>query len=112
MHTGPRLRRVASGVFVLALFALLIVPIGSVARQPNAQTSAGTPKSKVAPVAARTHHASSQDTVSDRFHLDPVTPPDATVELLRPTPSLTDHGSQPSPDIQRTDPAVRGPPAL
>ncbi len=112
MHTGLRLRRVAYGVFVLALFGLLVVPVGSVARQSNAQLSAGTPKAKVVPAAARAHLPTSHDNTPDRLQLDPVTPPVASVQPSQPTPKLVDHSSQPSPEIQLSDPVVRGPPAL
>lgn len=112
MHTGLRLRRVASGVFILALFALLIVPVGSVARLPHAQTAASSPNAKVTTVAARTHHAISHDNTSDRFQLDPVTPLEATVEFTQVTPGPIDHPSRLSAEIVHSDPTVRGPPAL
>ncbi len=112
MHTGRRLRRVASGVFILALLALLIVPVGSMARPPHSTTTVGSPKVNVATVQARTHHAASHESSTDRFQLDPVTPPDATVEPTHATPSPVDQLLLPSPEIQLGDPTVRGPPAL
>lgn len=112
MHRALALRRVASGLFVVALVALLVVPVGSAARLPQTQAAAGSTHSKATASAARTHQASSHFNPSDRFQLDPVTPPDVADELTDLELGPIEDLSQPSAEGERTEPTVRGPPAL
>src|SRR5690349_7971830 len=101
------MRRVTPGLFVLALIALLVVPVGSAARPTHHPTSAGPTQSKTAITVARTHQAAAHVDVSDRFQLDPTTPPD---ELDAPeavtTPSI-DLSLESYAEGHGRDPAVR-----
>ncbi len=106
------MRRVAPGFFVLALIALLFVPVGSAARLAQHQTSAGPTQSKAAVSATRTHQVASHVDVSDRFQLDPVTPSDE-----QDTPQASEPAAIDLPLEQRAEghdgvPAARGPPVL
>ena len=111
MHTGLTLRRVASGVFFVALIALLVVPVGSVAHLPQTTAAVGGTASKAAPAAARTHHTAAKFSAPDRLQLDPATPPDLTAEAAAVTSPAIDHRARTSAPVEGDDPTARGPPA-
>lgn len=111
MHPGLTLRRVASGLFFIALMALLVVPVGSVANLPHTGAAVGSAATKVAPPAARTSHAPTKFSATDRLQLDPTTPPDITDEPAPAGPVRIDHRAWTSAPIEGDDPTARGPPA-
>ncbi|WP_344766935.1 hypothetical protein, partial [Aeromicrobium panaciterrae] len=102
----------APGLFVLALIALLVVPVGSAARLTQHQTSAGPTQSKVAVPATRSHQAASHIDVSDRFQLDPATLTDQVDVPHIGAASTIASPAQPFGDAHRGDALARGPPAL
>lgn len=111
MRLARGMRRVAPGLFVLALIALLVVPVGSAARLTHHQASAGPAQSKVAVSATRSHQMASHVDVSDRFQLDPATLTEQVDAPDTGAASTIARTALPFADGHRGDPSARGPPA-
>ena len=106
------MRRLAPGVFVLALIALLVVPVGGAARLTHHQSFAGPTQSKTAVSAARTPQAIAHADLSDRLQLDPTTPPLGLDAPFAVGIAAIDLPSASSVEGHGSDPFARGPPAL
>lgn len=112
MQTGRGPRRIASGVFVAALIALLVVPVGSASRPSQSHTTAGQTHTKAVAPAARSLQVAAFATLDHHLQLDPAALPDVPDPVSGDPVAAADTALSPAIAGAPFEPTVRGPPAL